>query len=559
MFGGGNINTLLSGEENLANYLSSLLPTAVSMGNYAANLATGGAALPAPGPSTSSFLDPGNEFFGRSAQDFNPSGQPYYPGLGGAAVGAAPGVAPGGTVAGAAGPGFPTYPTVPGAPTAGAPAFQPGTAAGSQTHVQVPQFLSTPEQGGAFWYNAQTGQATTSDGKPANLTPDQQAFLSARGLLGTYRGGTGAQIQTIAPGSGQAQMIAQNYPGMIGPSTWTGGSQVPGSVGTGGGGGAVAGGGGGRPAPVMTGGSPQDSLINEELSALNLEKQIAGTPAPGMDPATLAGLQNTFFGNAAQTAGLSTSALGQSAADILNANKLNAQGLFPDQEAMVDAATTAAKAQTTQNLANMGLGSSTQAAMLGGELEQQGAAQKGQLIQGNIQLEQAYDQLAQGWQQTAQNWQSLGQNWAKLGVGEQEISQQVKDDTFNMFQGISQQYGAAQNTLWQQALSGYGLLNSFVNSLLGVYGQSTNDFNALISAATAGATNQTNLEIAQMRDLQQNQSSMMSGLGSILGSVGGLIGGGGAAAGGIGAGIGSAAAGTDVAGLTAGLVGLAGF
>ena len=267
---------------------------------------------------------------------------------------------------------------------------------------------------------------------------------------------------------------------------------------------------------------------------LNNEQQLAGQYPPGTSPGEIAGLQNQFFGNANQVAGNANPALAASSQALANANQLNAQGLFPNQQALIDAQTKSAQAAITQQLANEGLSGSTQAAELTGEIGQQGAAEAGQLIQGNIGLAQNWNTIAQGWNNVAQNWNSVAQNWSKLGMGEQTLGMAEQEQMFSMFSQIANQNAAVQSQMWSEAMQGFGMLANFIDANLKGYDLSIQGNADILQANIAQAQMQTNLDIASMQQQSSSSSSMFGALGSLFGSggaIGGLFGGGAGAAG----------------------------
>jgi hypothetical protein len=224
-------------------------------------------------------------------------------------------------------------------------------------------------------------------------------------------------------------------------------------------------------------------------------------------------------------------------------------GLTPQQQAYVDQATKSGQAQIAQQLGSEGLTSSTQNALLQEEVAQSGAATAGQLQQGNIQLLQAAQKLALGGQE--------------LSLGEQDM-------LFNQLGQIAQQAGGFQSMMYQEALQGYGLLGQFFNMMLAPMGMNMQGYGDMLNAESAVASDQTQLEAAQLQ-AQQSQAGMMGGLfqglgsllgggggggggGGLLGGLGGLFGAGAGAAGGLAAagGAGATAAGIGAVGAGAG-------
>src|SRR5215472_2344057 len=227
--------------------------------------------------------------------------------------------------------------------------------------------------------------------------------------------------------------------------------------------------------------------------------------------------------------------------------------LLPGQEAMINTQTQAAQNQLKQQLANMGLGSSTMGTELGGELGLAGAGQKGALMQENVKLaqqdvtsaiaqeQQANQQvsLAQAEQQIAQGDYSLLQNAQKLSLGVQTLSLGEQQALFNQFSNIANQTVDAQSIMFNQAMQGYGMAGQFLNQVLAPMGMSMQGYNSILQANESYARNQTDLEVAQL-SAQQSQANSMGGLfqglgslfggsggsGGLIGGLGGLLGGG---------------------------------
>lgn len=288
--------------------------------------------------------------------------------------------------------------------------------------------------------------------------------------------------------------------------------------------------------PAQTSQNLQGPLLSGATNALATESSVAGSIPPGVDPTSIGNLESQFFGNA-------------NPANIPGGT-LPSSGLYPDQQALINAQTQSAQAATAQSEANMGLTGSTQGAELSGEIGQQGAAEAGQLIQGNLEI--------------AQNAQTVAQGWAKLGMGEQAIGMGEQEQQFTQFAQISQQYAGLQSQMWGEAIQGQGVLSGFVNQLLGAYGLNTTQSNDVLQAEESQAQDQTQLEAASMQEQAQGTSSLFSGLGSIfsgsgssgLGSLFGSVGSALGIGGGISAGGAAAAAGAGTAG-AAGASGIA--
>jgi hypothetical protein len=237
------------------------------------------------------------------------------------------------------------------------------------------------------------------------------------------------------------------------------------------------------------------------------------------------------------------------------------RGLFDSQQAYINQAVSSGQDAVSQQLASMGLSSSTQNAMLRNEVSQAGAAQAGQLIQGNLQLAQNQEKTAIGEQgmgiaeqglglQSMQQEQSnLGlqstneserqaalQGYDKLYAAEQSIGLAQQGLQYSEMQQTQQAAQSQQQALYQEAIQGYQVENNIMQSTLAPYGMADqwNRTQVQANAATVQGqveTDRTN-EQAWAQSQQSSQSSSSGGggglsgiLGSLGGSIGGMVGG----------------------------------
>src|SRR5215469_6737527 len=205
-------------------------------------------------------------------------------------------------------------------------------------------------------------------------------------------------------------------------------------------------------------------------------------------------------------------------------NRAMNKGLFPSQQAMIDQAVASQQAGVQQQLSSEGLGSSTVAQQLKGQIKLSGAAAAGQLIQGNMQL--------------AESEQGLGLEGEQLGFQGAQLGSQINQSLFNEFGGIASQNAALQSQMWQEAMQGMGAYGTMLNATLQPFGYSLRSQEDVLQANMQEAGLQLQAQTAQNQASQAGFSSMMGGLGSLLGGGGG--GGGGGLLGGLGGLLGSA-------------------
>lgn len=217
-------------------------------------------------------------------------------------------------------------------------------------------------------------------------------------------------------------------------------------------------------------------------------------------------------------------------------------GLFPSQQAFVDQATKSQQAAIQQQFASEGLTSSTQNVQMKGEAAQQGAATAGELIQGNISAAQNQQQIAQASQKIALGGQelSLGEQ-AALTQELASISQQSSALQGGVWNETMQGYQMV-NSLMETAAGAF----NYSNAGFAQYTQASaqNAANAIGLQQAAAQSSQQGMS-SLMGGLGQilggsggSGGGLLGGLGSLFGGIGGTVG----AAGGVAAGIGGLAA-----------------
>ena len=297
------------------------------------------------------------------------------------------------------------------------------------------------------------------------------------------------------------------------PFTGTGGTGVFGPNGPSGGGNPMLPGGG-------TGGG-QNSLLGPLLSGVeggigaetNLAQQFANLTNGGAN----------VFNQGQSILGMGNQMV----------NQARNKGLFPSQQAMIDQAVASQQAAVQQQLGTEGLGSSTVAQQLKGQIKLSGAAAAGQLVQGNIQL---------------------GESEQGIGLEGEQLGTQINQSLYNEFAGIASQNAGLQSQMWQEAMQGMGAYGTMLNATLQPFGYSLRSQEDVLQANMEEAKLQLQAQTDQNQAAQAGFSSMLGGLGSILGGQGGsggLIGGLGSL---FGSGIGGAGAGAfgTVGGLASG-------
>jgi hypothetical protein len=206
-------------------------------------------------------------------------------------------------------------------------------------------------------------------------------------------------------------------------------------------------------------------------------------------------------------------------------------GLYPSQQAYVDQAVTSGQTSVDSQLAAEGLGSSTSDVMLKNQVAEAGAATAGQLLQGNISAGQAEQQIGISEQQTAQQQINLAQAAQKIALGGQELS--LAEQT-----ALEQEASGLQQQMWTQAMQGYGVLGQMIQTSLQAFGYSSQSLSQYTQASETNAQVAASLQAAQEQAANQSSSSLGAGLGSLFGGgsggSGGLLGSLGSLFGGIG-------------------------
>ena len=426
-------------------------------------------------------------------------------------------------------------------------------------HKAGQTFVSTLEQ-------AKNEGADIPQGVLDNWTQSRDEFLSGRGSVrgGAATGSTAPQVQATAtpPPAGLSIPDFQAWIGQnVGKTVFIGGKQVTISDST---------------AKQVIDAAQTGSLQFQGPGQASLGPQLQAAwdqiqKIPGLEAVTSAfesdqeSKANQLFGEGETLFGQGQTLFGQGEQMLSDAT--TGSGLFPSQQALVNQAVQSEQNKIAAQLGAEGLTSSTAKEELQGQAALSGAATAGQLIQENIAAAQKQIGLAQTQESAAQNQINLSQTASKLALGAQEL-------TLGEQTAMASAAAGLQKQLWDEAMSGYGVLGGMIKEVASTYGIDVQGYADILAADTQLQGIQASVQESQN---QQSNSSMGmlgqglgmlfgqggggggGGLGGLFSSIGGVFGGGAAAAGGIGAGIGSAAAGTDVAGLAAGLVGLAGF
>src|SRR5215469_4564399 len=198
-------------------------------------------------------------------------------------------------------------------------------------------------------------------------------------------------------------------------------------------------------------------------------------------------------------------------------NRAQNKGLFPAQQAMIDQAVASQQAAVQQQLGTEGLGSSTVAQQLKGQIKLSGAAAAGQLVQGNIQL---------------------GESEQGIGLEGEQLGTQINQTLYNEFAGIAGQNAGLQSQMWQEAMQGMGAFGTMLNATLQPFGYSLKSQEDVLQANMEEAQLQLQAQTGANQAAQAGFSSMLGGLGSLLGGGGG--GGSGGLLGGLGGLLGTA-------------------
>jgi len=201
-------------------------------------------------------------------------------------------------------------------------------------------------------------------------------------------------------------------------------------------------------------------------------------------------------------------------------------GLFPSQQAMINEAVQSEQTQIATQLGAEGLSKSTQLASLQGEAAIAGAGQAGGLVQGNISAANqtmgvgiSQEQAGMSQEQIGQNAISLSQAAQKLALGAQTLSVGEQSALVSEYANIASQSASLQAQTWSQALQGYGMLGSMIQTSAQSYGYSLQAYEGVLQAETQQAQMQAQMDTAAAQADAQGTSSIFSGLGSILGGA----------------------------------------
>jgi hypothetical protein len=282
-------------------------------------------------------------------------------------------------------------------------------------------------------------------------------------------------------------------------------------------------------------------LIDQALQAMQGEKAATGQLAP------IASALQGLYGQEQGQMGISEA---QRAADQARANALSQQGdvmlgqattgtgLYPSQQAMIDAQVNAAKNTLAQNLGTMGLGTSTMGAELGGEIGLQGGATAGQLVQGNIAAAQQEQQLGLSAQQVAQQQQQMTEAFTQIAQGNTALQAGVQQQLFTQLGAIATQHQALQAQTFQEAMMGQGMVGQLMNSMAQAWGAQLGGEQQFLQASEANANVSVSQAQLQAGINAQNQQAASAGMGGLFQGLGALFGGGGGGGGGLLGGLG---------------------
>jgi hypothetical protein len=214
-------------------------------------------------------------------------------------------------------------------------------------------------------------------------------------------------------------------------------------------------------------------------------------------------------------------------------------GLTPEQQAYITQATEAQKAGVTQQMNTMGLGSSSMLQEKLGAAGQAGAASAGSLIQGNIQAATGAAGAANQAVQTRINEQQIlanaGINEQNVAVSEQTLGLNGMATGTNYLNTVATADVGMQAQLFQEAMSGYGVLGQLLDTQIKTYGVQLNVEGVKAQESGTAMTGAFQAYAAQQQADAQGFSGLLSGVGSLLGGksgIGGLFGAGAGAAGG---------------------------
>lgn len=222
-------------------------------------------------------------------------------------------------------------------------------------------------------------------------------------------------------------------------------------------------------------------------------------------------------------------------------------GLFGSQAAYINQAVSSGEAAVQQQLASMGLSSSTQNAMLQNQVAQSGAATAGQLVQGNLQLSEGQQNLEQQLYGTdisrlgteaqlygtavtrmgteagiygtdverykaVQNQQAMDQTLystdASLGLSNQQLSASTLQDFGNIFKQLQSTYSVANSSA-----------NNFMTQALAPYGYILQDLATRSGVNVANAQVAGTITKAEIDGTSQMVSSLFEAIGSAVGGA----------------------------------------
>jgi hypothetical protein len=524
-------------DQQLGAYSAGMLPSLLSMSNWAANLATGGNL-------SSSLANPYNTVGGGNSQigsqvlgynsqlgtslslqpqqfGSNPFGLGGSGGTGAVGTGAAAGTAGTTGQAGAVG-------------TPGAMATSSSLPGASESDAALQAWYGQNQ--GKTVYNSQ-GQPVTI---PTGPTPE----------AGTIRG------WIVNPGG------ILNNASLSGPGTM--GSAAPTTSSSG----VVSSGAGSELGPFLQ--NAWDAIQAEGAGATQLSGEGTNIYNEGQGLLTSAeGMINQgqgMLGAAGSYLNEGQSILGQGQGMVNQAT--TGTGLYPSQQAMVNQAVQSQQAAIQQQMASEGLTSSTQNAQLKGQAAQQGAATAGQLIQGNIAAGQAQENVGISQENVGISQEGVAQQQEQLGLGLGQLAQgftqlgaATQQAAIGALATMASQSSQMQTNLWTEAMGGYGMVGQFLQTALAGFGASTQALQQYTQASETQQQLQFQAQASAAQASNSGMSSMLGGLGQLLGggsgggggligSLGGLLGGAGGAA---AAGIGGAASAAGGAGAAAGI------
>lgn len=289
-----------------------------------------------------------------------------------------------------------------------------------------------------------------------------------------------------------------------------------------------------RPGATQTyGGVQSGSLIDQVLQTILQERAATGQIAPIQQ--NLQALYGQETGQAGWDWTTGQQLLGQGQDMVGQGEQMLQQattgtGLYPSQQAMIDAQVNAAQNQMRQNLGTMGLGTSTMGAELGGQIGLQGAATAGQLVQQNIAAAQQQQQLGLSQEQVAQQQFQLGAAMQQIAQGNLQLQGGLAETYFNELGKIATQYQGLQAQAWSEAMQSKAVVSQLLQNIAQFEEVQLGGEQQFLQASEANANvsvNQASINAGVQERNQQAQQQGMSGLFQGLGSLFGGGGGGG--------------------------------